>query len=96
MGRRKQSINDQTEDIECLAHLMKTCGRILDSAKARQLMDQYFDRIQALIANPDMPTRKLERLAEGGVRLEQSYSQQVCTPSRDFHFQRQPMRMVKR
>ena len=36
---------------------MKTCGRILDSAKARQLMDQYFDRIQALINNPDMPTR---------------------------------------
>ena len=57
MGRRKQSINDQTEDIECLAHLMKTCGRILDSAKARQLMDQYFDRIKALINNPDLPTR---------------------------------------
>jgi len=57
VGRRKQSIIDQTEDIECLAHLMKTCGRILDSAKARQLMDQYFDRIQALISNPDMPTR---------------------------------------
>ena len=57
VGRRKQSINDQTEDIECLAHLMKTCGRILDSAKARQLMDQYFDRIKALIAHPDLPTR---------------------------------------
>ena len=57
VGRRKQSINDQCEDIECLAHLMKTCGRILDSAKAKQLMDQYFDRIKALIANPDMPTR---------------------------------------
>merc|ERR1712241_907057 len=56
-GRRKQSFNDQCEDIECLAHLMKTCGRILDSAKAKQLMDQYFDRIKALIANPDMPTR---------------------------------------
>jgi len=57
VGRRKQSINDQTEDIECLAHLMKTCGRILDSAKAKQLMDQYFDRIKALINNPDIPTR---------------------------------------
>lgn len=57
VGRRKQSIVDQTEDIECLAHLMKTCGRILDSAKARQLMDQYFDRIQALINNPDIQTR---------------------------------------
>jgi len=57
VGRRKQSIVDQTEDIECLAHLMKTCGRLLDSAKAKMLMDQYFDRIKALIANPDMPTR---------------------------------------
>ena len=32
--------------------------------------------------NPDMPTTALERLAEGGLTLEQAYSQQVCTPSR--------------
>merc|ERR1712038_1162757 len=32
--------------------------------------------------NPDMPTTALERLAEGGLTLEQVYSQQVCTPSR--------------
>ena len=32
--------------------------------------------------NPDMPTSAMERLAKEGVRLEQSYSQQVCTPSR--------------
>jgi len=57
VGRRKQSINDQTEDVECLAHLMKTCGRILDSAKAKMRMDQYFERIRALIANPEIPTR---------------------------------------
>jgi len=57
VGRRKQSLNDQTEDIECLAHLMKTCGRILDSAKAKMRMDQYFDRIRAIINNPEMPTR---------------------------------------
>lgn len=57
VGRRKQSLNDQTEDIECLAHLMKTCGRLLDSAKAKMRMDQYFDRIRAIINNPEMPTR---------------------------------------
>lgn len=57
VGRRKQSLNDQTEDIECLAHLMKTCGRILDSIKAKMRMDQYFDRIRAIINNPEMPTR---------------------------------------
>jgi len=32
--------------------------------------------------NPDMPTHHMEKLAQDGIRLEQSYSQQVCTPSR--------------
>ena len=57
VGRRKQSINDQIEDIECLAHLMKTCGRLLDHVKAKTRMDQYFDRIRAIINNPEIPTR---------------------------------------
>jgi len=57
VGRRKQPVNDQTEDVECLAHLMKTCGRILDSPKAKMRMDQYFERIRALIANPEIPSR---------------------------------------
>ena len=30
VGRRKQPVSDQTEDLECFCHLMKTCGRILD------------------------------------------------------------------
>ena len=32
--------------------------------------------------NPDMPTENMERLAKEGIRLDQAYSQQVCTPSR--------------
>lgn len=32
--------------------------------------------------NPVMPTTNMERLAREGLRLEQAYSQQVCTPSR--------------
>ena len=32
--------------------------------------------------NPDMPTSNMARLAAEGLRLEQSYAQQVCTPSR--------------
>ena len=32
--------------------------------------------------NPEMPTTRMEKLAEEGLILEQSYSQQVCTPSR--------------
>ena len=57
VGRRKQSIEDQMEDIECLTHLFKTCGRLLDHAKAKTRMDQYFERIRAIINNPKMPTR---------------------------------------
>ena len=51
------SYYDQIEDIECLAHLMKTCGRLLDHVKAKTRMDQYFDRIRAIINNPEIPTR---------------------------------------
>jgi len=57
VGRRKQPILEQTEDLECLAHLFKTCGRIIDSPKAKLLVDQYFQRIDAVIANHDTPTR---------------------------------------
>ena len=32
--------------------------------------------------NKEMPTTRMEALAEEGVILEQAYSQQVCTPSR--------------
>ena len=32
--------------------------------------------------NKDMPTPNLEKLANEGIRLDQAYSQQVCTPSR--------------
>ena len=32
--------------------------------------------------NPSMPTPTLARLASEGLRLDQAYSQQVCTPSR--------------
>jgi len=71
VGRRKQSLNDQTEDIECLAHLMKTCGRLLDSAKAKMRMDQYFDRIRAIINNPEMPTR-IKFLLQDVVEMRQN------------------------
>ncbi len=35
VGRKKQPISDQAEDLECLCHLMRTCGRILDTPKAK-------------------------------------------------------------
>lgn len=57
VGRRKQPIAEQAEDLECLAHLFKTCGRIIDSPKAKLLVDQYFQRMQGVISNHDTPTR---------------------------------------
>jgi len=57
VGRKKQPITEQGEDLECLAYLFKTCGRILDSPKAKLLVDQYFERIRGIIANVDTPTR---------------------------------------
>jgi len=57
VGRKKQPIFEQAEDLECLAHLFKTCGRIIDSPKAKLLVDQYFQRIQSVINNHETPTR---------------------------------------
>lgn len=39
---------DRHEDLECLAQLVRTCGRVLDSPRGRGLMDQYFARMQTL------------------------------------------------
>ena len=57
VGRRRQPIPDQAEDLECLCHLMRTCGRILDTPKAKVRMDQYFDRLKAVTQNEAFPIR---------------------------------------
>ena len=57
VGRKKQPISDQAEDLECLCHLMKTCGRILDTPKGKLRMDQYIERLEHTIGNPQMPQR---------------------------------------
>eukprot|EP00094_Tigriopus_californicus_P009065 TCALIF_08738-PA protein Name:"Similar to Eif4g2 Eukaryotic translation initiation factor 4 gamma 2 (Mus musculus)" AED:0.08 eAED:0.04 QI:597/0.5/0.2/0.8/1/0.8/5/650/1211 len=57
VGRRKQPLSDQVEDLECLCHLMKTCGKLLDTPKAKVRMDQYFERLQQVTDNEQMPTR---------------------------------------
>jgi translation initiation factor 4G len=45
------------EDLECLCQIMRTVGRRLDTDKARAWMDQYFERMKSLAANPDLPSR---------------------------------------
>ena len=57
VGRRKQPLPDQAEDLECLCHLMKTCGRILDTTKGKALMDQYFMRLQQHADSEVFPVR---------------------------------------
>lgn len=57
VGRKKQPIPDQAEDLECLCHLMKTCGRILDTDLGRPRMDQYFERLDRARENDKLPIR---------------------------------------
>jgi len=54
---RKSNVKDAAEDLECLCQIMKTCGRILDTEKAKPLMNQYFDRIAQYAENPELPLR---------------------------------------
>lgn len=55
--RRDRSRGDPAEDIECLCQIMRTCGRILDTDKAAQLMDQYFKRMSSLAKSSELPLR---------------------------------------
>jgi len=45
------------EDLECLCQIMRTCGRILDTDKGSKLMEQYFNRMQILAKNEELPSR---------------------------------------
>ncbi|XP_052738003.1 eukaryotic translation initiation factor 4 gamma 2 [Bicyclus anynana] len=48
---------EQHEDLECLAQLVRTVGRVLDSDRGRGLMDQYFRRIETLAAARELAPR---------------------------------------
>ncbi|KAJ8947707.1 hypothetical protein NQ318_001546 [Aromia moschata] len=49
--------DDPSEDLECLCQIMRTCGRILDSDKGKNLMNQYFGRMKMLAENQDLQPR---------------------------------------
>ncbi|CAB4002307.1 eukaryotic translation initiation factor 4 gamma 2-like, partial [Paramuricea clavata] len=55
--KKRATVADISEDMECLCHLMKTVGSQLDVVKARPLFDQYFDRIQHILENTELPSR---------------------------------------
>lgn len=53
----RRAAAEHHEDLECLAQLVRTCGRVLDSERGRGLMDQYFARIETLSASRDLAPR---------------------------------------
>lgn len=55
--KRRASVSDLSESMECLCYLMKTIGPKLDIPKAKPLMDQYFERIEQLLSRSDFPVR---------------------------------------
>ncbi|GBP07490.1 Eukaryotic translation initiation factor 4 gamma 2 [Eumeta japonica] len=53
----RRAASDHHEDLECLAQLVKTCGRVLDSERGRGLMEQYFARMDTLSQSRDLAPR---------------------------------------
>lgn len=53
----RRAAADHHEDLECLAQLVRTCGRVLDSERGRRLMEQYFARIDTLSVSRDLAPR---------------------------------------
>lgn len=53
----RRAAAEHHEDLECLAQLVRTCGRVLDSERGRGLMDQYFARIETLSASCELAPR---------------------------------------
>lgn len=53
----RRAAADHHEDLECLAQLVRTCGRVLDSERGRGLMDQYFARIETLSQSRELAPR---------------------------------------
>uniref|UniRef100_H2Z561 W2 domain-containing protein n=1 Tax=Ciona savignyi TaxID=51511 RepID=H2Z561_CIOSA len=57
-AKKKGTVDDISEDLECLCQIMVTCGRRLDHDKAKSLMDQYFDRLELVRKRrADLPSR---------------------------------------
>ncbi|XP_056640174.1 eukaryotic translation initiation factor 4 gamma 2-like [Diorhabda sublineata] len=49
--------DDFSEDLECLCQILRTCGRILDTNKGKNLMNQYFERMKMLAESQDLQPR---------------------------------------
>lgn len=55
--KRRTSLSEMAEDIECMCQIMSTIGKRLDTPKANNIMKQYFDRIEMLSKSDELPSR---------------------------------------
>jgi len=55
--KKRTSLSDMAEDIECLCQIVSTVGKRLDTPKAKNIMDQYFDRMDTLSKSEELPSR---------------------------------------
>jgi len=55
--KKRTSLADMAEDIECLCQIVSTVGKRLDTPKAKNIMDQYFDRMETLSKSLELPSR---------------------------------------
>jgi len=77
------------EDIECMCQIMSTIGRRLDTPKAFNIMNQYFDRIELLSKSSELPSRirfMLKDVMELRGNQVRSNNCPLCCFFRIFHF----------
>ncbi|KAL8614445.1 hypothetical protein ACOMHN_007781 [Nucella lapillus] len=55
--KKNTPLRDMEEDMECLCQIMRTIGPLLDTAKAKAWMKQYFSRIEVFAVNEELPPR---------------------------------------
>uniref|UniRef100_A0A1B0A9G7 Eukaryotic translation initiation factor 4 gamma 2 n=1 Tax=Glossina pallidipes TaxID=7398 RepID=A0A1B0A9G7_GLOPL len=55
--KRTATKEELCEDMECLAQLLKTCGKNLDSEQGKELMNQYFEKLERRSKSTDYPPR---------------------------------------
>uniref|UniRef100_A0A336MW34 Eukaryotic translation initiation factor 4 gamma 2 n=1 Tax=Culicoides sonorensis TaxID=179676 RepID=A0A336MW34_CULSO len=57
-GRPNPTLEERCDDLECLAQILKTCGKQLDASPGKNLMDQYFEHVERKIqTNGHYPPR---------------------------------------
>lgn len=55
--KRSASSQEMCEDMECLSQLLKTCGKNLDSEQGKELMNQYFEKLERRSKSTEYPPR---------------------------------------